>query len=196
MPAISRRHLLTLGLCALAGVASGQVVVEGQTFSARARVADADLLLNGVGLRAVAWLKGYAAGLYLPRKVTTPDQVLAQPGPKRLQMRMLQEVPAAEFVKAFDKGVRRNAPESQLPALQARMQRFDALIGAVGQVRKGDVVDIDFVPAQGLVFALNGRVRGEPIEGEDFYAAFLLVFLGARPADRELKDGLLGGPVR
>jgi hypothetical protein len=33
-------------------------------------VGDTDLKLNGVGLRAVAWLKGYAAGLYLPKKAT------------------------------------------------------------------------------------------------------------------------------
>ena len=40
-------------------------VIEGQHFDDRIRLADTELVLNGVGLRAVAWLKGYAAGLYL-----------------------------------------------------------------------------------------------------------------------------------
>ena len=175
--------------------AAAQVKVEGQTFEARARVANQDLALNGVGLRAVAWLKGYAAGLYLPQKSTSADAVLAMPGAKRLQLRMLQEVSTQEFVKAFDRGVKRNTPEADLPALLPRMEQFDALITTVGKVRKGDVVDLDFVPGQGLVFVHNGKRLGDAVKGDDFYAALLRIFIGPRPTDPELKAGLLGGPV-
>lgn len=175
--------------------AQAQVKLEGQTFDARARVANQDLALNGVGLRAVAWLKGYAAGLYLPSKSTSADAVLAMPGPKRLQLRMLQEVSTQEFVKAFDRGVKRNTPEADLPALQGRMEQFDAAITSVGKVRKGDVVDLDFVPGQGLMFMHNGKRLGEPVKGDDFYAALLRIFIGPKPTDPELKAGLLGGPV-
>lgn len=196
MPARRRcaAWLLGLGVAAVLPAAA-QVQVEGQTFDASARVAGADLRLNGVGLRAVAWLKGYAAGLYLPRKAATPDEVLAMDGPKRLQLRLLQDVPAVEFVKAFDKGVRRNASPELQRVLAARMQRFEALVTSLGTVRKGDVVDLDFDPDAGLGFAHNGRTLGTPIEGADFYAALLRIFIGQRPVDRELKAGLLGGPV-
>jgi hypothetical protein len=51
------------------------------------------------------------------------------------------------------------------------------------------------VPGRGLVLARNGQVRGEPVAGEDFYAALLRCFIGERPADPEMKVGLLGGPV-
>ena len=71
---------------------AAQVTLEGQTFDARARVGGQDLPLNGVGLRAVAWLNGYAAGLYLPQKSGSADAVLAMPGPKRLQLRMRARV--------------------------------------------------------------------------------------------------------
>ena len=186
---------MALALPWAAGPAVAQVRVEGQTFDARARVANQDLALNGVGLRAVAWLKGYAAGLYLPQKSTSADAVLAMPGPKRLQLRMLQEVSTQEFVKAFDRGVKRNTPEADLPALQSRMEQFDALITTVGKVRKGDVVDLDFVPGQGLVFVHNGKRLGDAVRGDDFYAALLRIFIGPKPTDPELKAGLLGGPV-
>ncbi|MEN9628469.1 MAG: hypothetical protein RJA10_1696 [Pseudomonadota bacterium] len=194
-----RRWTTTLALALAVPWAPGptlaQVTVEGQTFDARARVANQDLVLNGVGLRAVAWLKGYAAGLYLPRKATSADAVLGMPGAKRLQLRMLQEVSTQEFVKAFDRGVKRNTPEADLPALQARMAQFDALITAVGQVRKGDVVDLDFMPGQGLVFVHNGKRVGDLVKGDDFYVALLRIFIGPKPTDPELKAGLLGGPV-
>lgn len=192
------RHWLALVSAALvlcAGPAQAQVQLEGQTFEARTRVAGQDLALNGVGLRAVAWLKGYVAGLYLPHKSSSAEAVLAMPGAKRLQLRMLQEVSTQEFVKAFDRGVKRNTPEPDLPALLDRMQQFDAIISAVGKVRKGDLVDLDYVPGQGLLFSHNGKRRGEPIKGDDFYAALLRVFIGPKVSDPELKSGLLGGPT-
>ncbi len=193
---LRRLLLYSLAVAALAiGPARAQVQTEGQTFDARAQVGGQELVLNGVGLRAVAWLKGYAAGLYLMHKSGAADQVLAMPGPKRLQLRMLQEVSTQEFVKAFDRGVKRNTADADLPALQDRMQQFDAIVSALGKVRKGDVVDLDFVPGQGLLFTHNGRRRGNVVPGDDFYAALLRIFIGAKPADPELKTGLLGGPV-
>jgi hypothetical protein len=170
----------------------GQVQVEGASFDRRARIAGSDLVLNGIGTRTVAWFTGYAAGLYLPARASSAAQVVALEGPKRLQMRMLHEVPAAEFVKAFRKGVQRNVPASDLPVLAQRMDRFAVLIADVGKVKKGDVVNLDFEPGRGTLFRLNGTLRGEPIEGADFYAALLRSFIGERPYDEKLRAGLLG----
>ncbi len=192
-----RRLLLTLALAPgllSALPARAQKTIEGQVFEGRITLGGAPLVLNGVGLRAVAWFKGYAAGLYLAQHATTPEQVLATAGPKRLQMRMLQDVPAGEFVKAIDKGMARNVPPGEQPALEARRAEFDRQVQAVGQVKKGDVVDLDFVPGTGMRFVLNGRERGPAIPGNDFYAAVLLIFIGPKPSDTKLKAGLLGNP--
>lgn len=196
MPFAAPRRLFliaTLGLAALPAFA--QMTIEGVTFEGTARVADTDLVLNGVGVRAVAWLKGYAAGLYLPAKASTPDAVQAANGAKRLRLRMMQEAPAAEFIKAIDKGITRNTPPDQLGALTERMKTFDSQVQAVGKVKKGDTVDLDFVPGQGLVFIVNGKTRGTPIAGDDFYDAVLRIFLGDKPVDERLKAGLLGRPL-
>lgn len=191
---MNRRPLLLL--CLLAALpAAAQVRVEGLNFDARVQVGDADLRLNGVGLRAVAWFKGYAAALYLTGPAALPAQALTMAGPKRLQLRMLQDVPAAEFSKAFDKGVARNTPAQDLPALRERMLQFERLVDGVGQVRKGDVVNLDLLPGSGLVFSLNGKPRGAPIPGDDLYAALLRVFLGEKPVDSVLKAGLLGSRI-
>lgn len=193
-----RRTLLVaasavVAVALLPTLARAQVRIEGQTFDATARVAEAPLVLNGVGLRAVAWFKGYAAGLYLPAKAATPAQVLASTGAKRLQLRLLQDVPAAEFVKAIDKGIARNSAAAAQPALNERRLQFDAQVQALGQVKKGDLVNLDFVPGRGLVFTHNGQPRGDAIPGDDFYAAVLGIFIGERPVDDRLKAGLLGG---
>ena len=197
---LSRRPLLLAlplllwlgGRGAAAQDAEPQRVVEGQPFAVRVVVADTALQLNGTGVRAVAWFKGFAAGLYLRVHAASPAQVLAQTGPKRLQLRLLQDVPSAEFVRALKKGIERNAPDAERAALAPRVERLAEQIAAAGRVRKGDVVDLDLDPALGLLFSLNGTLRGAPIEGADFYAALLRAFIGPRPYDERLKAGLLG----
>lgn len=175
---------------------NGPVEAEGYTYEAQTSLAGQSLQLNGVGLRAVAWLKGYSAGLYLRQRTRRADVVLADGGPKRVRLRVLLDVSPEEFVKGFDRGVAKNSTPEQLAALNARMQQFDAMVRSVGPIRKGAVFDIDYLPATGTVLSLNARPLGKALPGDDFYAAFLRIFLGNRPVDDELKDGLLGGPVR
>jgi hypothetical protein len=167
--------------------------IGGETFEATAKVADAPLVLNGVGVRGVAIFNAYAAGLYLTAKAPTPAQLLATPGAKRLQIRMLIDVPAKEFVKAIDVGIERNTPPEQHALLAERQAKFAALVNAVGTVKKGDAVNLDFVPDRGLIFSLNGKPQGEAIPGDDLYGAVLKIFVGEKPVDKRLKAGLLGG---
>ncbi|MBC7941605.1 MAG: chalcone isomerase family protein [Chitinophagaceae bacterium] len=172
--------------------AAGRVQVEGQWFDATARVAGSELRLNGTGVRAVAWFKGYAAGLYLADKAGSAAQAVDMAGPKRLQIRMLAEAPAAEFVKALNKGVLRNLSAAELAALEAPLDQLEARIAALGKVRVGDVVDLDHEPGRGLVMRVNGTLRGDAIVGDDLFAAVLRSFVGNRPYDEKLKAGLLG----
>ena len=167
---------------------------QGHGFVAEVQLAGSVLVLNGTGVRAVAWFKGFAAALYLTGRASTAAQVLATPGPKRLQLRMLHDVPTSEFAKAFKKGVARNASEAEQAQLSTRMGRFEAQIRATAKVRQGDVINLDFDPSQGTIFSVNGTLRGEPIAGADFYAALLRSFVGEKTFDTKLRAGLLGGP--
>jgi len=190
LPALFRRFVLVSLM--LVGATASAASIAGVSFEDRIRLADTDLLLNGTGLRAVLTFKGYAAGLYLTQKARTPEQVLATPGAKRVQMKMLLDVEAKEFVKAIDVGIRRNSSEAQQAALKERMAQFDRNVAQIGTVKKGDVVNLDFIPARGLLLTLNGQPRGEPIPGDDLYAGVLKIFIGELPVDKKLKAGLLG----
>ncbi len=194
MTVIPRRRFVmaTLGTLLASALARAQVRFEGQTFDERARVAGSELVLNGVGVRAVAWFKGFLAALYLESRADNTAQAVGMSGAKRLQLRLLHDVPAAEFAKAFRKGIGRNTPADEMPRLADRVDRFDALVRSLGTLRKGDVVNLDLEPARGTVFVLNGTLRGEAVPGDDFYAALLRSFLGERPYDPRLKAGLLG----
>jgi hypothetical protein len=193
---VARRRLLLA--CLLAPWAAlgqdGPVRVAGQAFERHVHVAGTELVLNGTGVRGVAWFKAFAAGLYLVSRASEAAQVTALAGPKRLQLRILTDLPAEEFAKALRKGMSRNAPDAQaVAALEARMERFEAQITAIGKVHEDDVIDLDFEVDRGLLFSLNGTPRGEPIAGADFYATLLRAFVGELPYDRKLRAGLLGG---
>ena len=168
--------------------------IGGVRFEPQLQLAGQVLLLNGTGLRAVLWLKGYAAGLYLGQRAASAEAVVAQPGAKRLQLRLLMDVPADEFIKAFHQGIERNNTPEMQASLAERAARFDALLHPLGEIHKGDTVNLDFVPGQGLLFWHNGRQVGAAIPGEDFYGALLRVFVGEHVSDERLRAGLLGKP--
>jgi Chalcone isomerase-like len=179
---------------ALPGIGQAQAAkLEGQRFDDTAVVSDRTLRLNGMGLRGVAWIKAFVAGLYLPAPTKDAAQALAMPGPKRLRLRMLMEVSSHEFSKAFDKGVRKNETDKVQAQLAPRMAAFFKVVDGLQTLRKGDTIDLDFSPGQGMQLRLNNKAIGKPIEGEDFYRAILKIFIGERPVDKRMKEGLLGG---
>ena len=191
--------LLGVALIALAALAfmpgahaAAPVTLEDQTFPGDASVAGTPLHLNGVGLRAAFIYKVYLAGLYLPAKAATGAAVFAESGPKRLQVRMLMDGPSDEFAKAFTGGIAKRTPADQVAAMQDRIAAFDRTLRSVGNVRKGDVVDLDYAPSVGLTMSLNGKTVGAPVPGSDLYAALLNIFVGDRPVDAKMKAGMLG----
>lgn len=186
------RVLACLPLAGQAQPPAAGVKVEGQWFDPVVQVAGTPLWLNGTGVRAVAWFKAFAAGLYLTGPARSMQEVTALSGPKRLQLRMLRELPAVEFNKAVHKGVARNVTASQLQALQVRLDQFGAQVDALGKLKPGDVVDLDLEPGQGMAMRLNGTLRGSWVPGADLHTALLLSFLGDQPYDKRLKAGLLG----
>lgn len=196
MSLLRRALLMTLA----AGLATPALAVryEGQDFADTLQVGGSTLALNGTGSRKVAIYSLYLAALYLPQKTSAPEAIYAQSGPKRLEMRivipLVKDVSTQEFVKAINKGVSRNSTEAEKAALDERVKQFNAAISEVGRVKKGDLLVIDYLPAQGTVLTVNGKVYGKPIEGQDFYAAFLKVFIGEHNSDARLRTGLLDQP--
>ena len=175
--------------------AAAPITLENQTFPGDAQVAGTALQLNGVGLRSAFIYKVYLAGLYLPARASDGAAVLAQDGPKRLQVRLLLNGPSDEFAKAFTGGIAKRTPADQVAAMRDRIDAFDRTLRAVGDVKKGDIVNLDYAPAVGLTMTLNGKPCGQPVPGADLYAALLGIFVGERAIDAKMKSGLLGaGP--
>lgn len=192
-----RRRTAVIALAAAATLPAHAVRYEGQDFPDTLQLGGSTLALNGAGKRQVAIYPLYLAALYLPHKAGTPEAIYSQAGPKRLEMRivipLVKDVSTQEFVKAITKGVNRNSTEAEKAAVAERVKQFNAAISEVGRVKKGDLLHIDYLPDNGgTVLTVNGKVWGKPIEGQEFYTAFLKVFLGDNNSDARLRTGLLG----
>lgn len=196
----TRRALLLVAVASvgLAGMAAPAAALEYEGFEVAesVKLGGVPLVLNGVGIRSVSILKGYSAALYLSQKSQQVAGVLSNPGPKRVQIRMLLPigVGAEEFVKAINVGVARNCGEAERAAVAERVERLNANLRSIGNVYRKDLINLDYLPQVGLVLSVNGHVSGEPLPGADFYSAILKVFLGELPVDKRLKAGMLGLP--
>jgi Chalcone isomerase-like len=184
---------LVVGLALGAGVAAQPVEREGVKLEPTAQVGGAPLQLNGAGVRTRAIFKVYVAGLYVPAKSTSAATLLSQKGPRRMQLTMLRNLDADSFAGALNDGLKNNHTEAQLAAFKPQIDALNAAVKAVDEVKKGDVVSIEFAPDTGTRILLNGQPKGPAMPGEDFYAAVLRIWLGDKPADADLKKGLLGG---
>ena len=185
----------TVALLLACGALAATVEVGGVMMDDSADVKGAKLVLNGAGVRYKAVFKVYAAGLYLGQKQATPEEVLAAPGAKRLQVTMLRDIDANELGKLFTRGVQDNAPKEQMSKLIPGLMRMSQVFSDQKKLVAGDVFILDWVPSAGTVITVKGVPQGEPFKEPEFFNALLRIWLGPQPADWKLKDALLGKGV-
>lgn len=198
---MKRSHFLQLVFAATLSAAAGlsatavaqTVEIEGVKFDQTIQLGGTALQLNGVGLRTRAIFRVYVAGLYVPQKANTAQALLAQKGPRRVAMAMLRNVDAESFASALNDGLRANLTEAQVAGFKAQIDALNASLKAVGEVKRGDLINFEFTPEAGTRITLNGQPRGSAIAGEDFFAAVLRIWIGDKPVDAALKRGLIGG---
>jgi hypothetical protein len=188
-----KKHLiLPLLLWAAMGFHAQAATLEGLQFEDQVRLANRDLRLNGLGVRAVFIFKAFVAGLYLGDRASVGQDAVHRVGPKRLQLRMLMEIGSEDIKKALVDGLRKHVTEAQWTGMQDRAAEFSRTIEAIGVARPGDTISLDYVPDRGMTLSVNEVARGSAIVGQDFYDAVLEIFVGDDPVDTRLKKGLLG----
>jgi hypothetical protein len=185
--------LLLAAMLVSMGAAAQTVEREGAKFEPTATVGGTALQLNGVGVRTRAIFKVYVAGLYVPQKANAAAALIAQKGPRRLALTMLRNVDADSFAGPLNEGLRNNHTEAQLAALKPQVDGMNAALKAIDEAKKGDVLHFEYLPDSGTRITVNGQQKGPNMAGEDFFAAMLRIWLGEKPADADLKKGLLGG---
>jgi hypothetical protein len=171
---------------------SAQVVISGVKYDSAAHLRGSTLQLNGAGVRYRGPFKVYTAGLYLPRKASTPEEALASQGAKRIALTMLREIDAGELGRLFTRGVQDNLEKGAFSRLVPGLLRMSQLFSEHRRLAAGDTVTLDWVPGSGTVVSVRGVVQGEAFKEPEFFDALMRIWLGPVPADWQLKETLLG----
>jgi hypothetical protein len=145
------------------------------------------LTLNGSGIRKKLFIKVYVGSLYTERKVTTPAQLLADPGEKLIRMSFVhKKVEKEKIVEAFTEGLANNSPAV---ARSAEAKAF--LSWFTSDFVAGDTVDISLSPDGTMAASHNGKALGT-VRSPALVQGVLLIWFGEKPADGGLKKGMLG----
>ena len=145
------------------------------------------LTLNGAGIRKKLFIKIYVGSLYTERKVTTPAQLLADPGEKLIRMSFVhKKVEKEKIIEVFAEGLSNNSP---IVRGSANAKAF--LSWFTSDFVAGDTVDISISPDGTVSATHNGKVLGT-LRDPAVAQAVLLIWFGEKPADGGLKKGMLG----
>jgi len=178
---------------ACVGEAPHAAEVAGVKLPDSARVGNADLLLNGAGVRTRIVVKVYVGALYLTEKKTGAAEAIALKGAKRISLHMLRDLSTEQLSGALDEGLKKNLSAAEQEKLQPQLDDLRATMAAVGAVKEKSLLTIDYLPAESVTrLTLDGAQKGKPIAGEDFYRALMKIWLGDKPVDADLKSGMLG----
>jgi hypothetical protein len=146
------------------------------------------LVLNGAGYRKKFFIKVYIGALYLAQATQQAEAVLDAATARVMRLFFLRDVSQDQFVTAWNDGIAPNHSAAEMQALRARVEQLNDLIGSV---RQGDVLRIEMRPNGATEVWVNDKLRGG-IGGADFQRALLTAWVGAKPADANLKRAVLG----
>ena len=174
----------------MSAVSAAAMELAGVTLPDTTTVTGTTLKLNGMGLRTKTMLKVkvYAAGLYLATPSRDAASIIAADEPKQVVMHFLyKKVEKDKLTEAWREGFANNSAAA-LSALRARLDEFCALWP---DMAGGERAVITYLPGAGTRLEINGKEVGV-IPGKDFADALFAVWLGTKPADAGLKEGILG----
>ena len=192
MPKTSR-SLPTLALCLGLAVASagafpaGAAELAGVRMPDTAKVGDKTLVLNGLGLRTKMIFKVYVAGLYLPAKQSDPAKILAEDGPRRLEMQFMRSVGKDKIAEAWAECLANNSPGAAAEVKAG----FKQLEGWTADMEEGHKMSFTYQPGVGTEIAVQGAAKGS-VAGKAFADAMFACWLGPAPPNPEIKTGILG----
>ena len=184
-------RLLLYGLILLlfSAGAAGALTIKGADFDDEITISGKKLYLNGAGVRKTFFQTIYACGLYLPHPTSDADKAIKSNTSKQVIIHFIQNKFSKEkIIAGWEDGFFNNSQE-KMHNLQERITTFNAFF--TSDMVANDRITFNYIPGQGTTIKINNETKGI-IPGSDFMEALWAVWLGANPADGNLKDGMLG----
>lgn len=181
-----KKVLLVLGIILACNFGYSQQKVGDVTMPRTANLSGEDLTLNGAGMREKMWFDLYVGGLYLKAKTKNADEIINADEPMAIKLHIVSKLVSQEkMVGAVNDGFESPSHGKVTAAEQAQ---FTACFK--DEIKSGNIFDIVYANGKVTVYK-DGNEKGS-VPGLEFKKALFAIWLGKKPADKDLKSGMLG----
>lgn len=184
-----KKQILSLLLVVIATFSmNAQKTVSGVKVDDKLSLEGKDLTLNGAGIREKFWMDLYVGSLYTTKKTTNGQDVVDSKDAAAIKLNIVSGMITSEkMISAINEGFD-NSTNKNTASLKTKIDKFKGFFKE--KINKGDVFIIMYDGDDVTVYK-NGAKKGS-IDGYDFKKALFGIWLGKKPADDDLKDGMLG----
>lgn len=161
--------------------------VAGITFPPKITVNQKNLIYNGSGLREKYTFDLYVAALYLPRPSMDAIKIITEDSEVAIHIEIVSsKVTKDKFVETVKEGF---GKASHGKATAEEIKKFMEFFSS--EFKVGDKIHLEYAPGVGVTVLKNEKKIGV-MKGLEFKKALFSIWLGTVPADKNLKNGLLG----
>lgn len=166
--------------------------VSGQKVEDTAVVAGKTLKLNGAGIRSIGEAHIYLVAMYLTEKKNTEAGVLSVAGPKRLSLTFQRDLKAEALGQLFITASTKNSTKAEQAKVVNQIVQLGDIFAAMADLKKGDILTLDWTPGKGSIMALNGKAQGDPLPEVEFFNSLLRIWVHEPSTYPELTAQVLG----
>ncbi len=161
--------------------------VAGVTMPAKTTINGKTLMYNGAGLREKYMFDLYVGALYLQRPSMDANKIITDNAEMGIYIELISnKVTRDKFVESVKEGFEK---ASHGKAAAEQVKKFmDAF---TSEFKDGDKIELNYIPGSGTEIYKNGS-KLATIPGLEFKKALFSIWLGTKPADSDLKKGMLG----
>ncbi len=181
--------MLSTGLATDAQAASPKTIA-GYTFPATVSHGGETLELVGVGLRTKWFVKVYVIGVYQKSAKRNAGHIINANEPKYLWLHMLRGIGGDKMRDAIDEGLEDNVAAGVRKRIAPQVDKLKRAFPK----KIANKLDIGFfyAPGKGTKLTLGKRGKGT-FTGQAFMKSLWSIWFGRKPADKDLKRGVLKG---
>ena len=186
---MKKKIITFLVLIATTLTVNAQKTVSGVKVDEKLSLESQSLVLNGAGTREKIFMDLYVGSLYLPKKSSSANDIMNSKEAAAIKLNIISGmITSDKMISAINEGFENSTGNKTAP-LKVKIDKFKSFFKE--EIKKGDVFIIINVPNEGVVVYKNGVKKGI-IDGHDFKKALFGIWLCDKPADKDLKEGMLG----
>lgn len=165
-----------------------QTEVAGVELPNSFEIDEAELNLNGAGVREKFWMDMYAGGLYTTQKMNNAQKVMNADAPMVIKLHIVSGLISSDKMSSAVEEGFENSTKGNMKPFRAKIDKFKSFFSE--EISKNDVFDITYSPSIGVVVFKNKKELGN-IEGLEFKKALFGIWFCDKPADKDLMKGML-----